>query len=172
MKKMNGKLIFVLLLASFVSLAGCKKEYVHVGENWDALQKLKAPEKTFGVTVKGADSAKVGDELRYTVTSEKAGKLWVVQVDSEDNLALLYPQNSSQPNDLQAGETLTIPPEDSSLTLEAADPRGVSVIAFVVTTGDASIADVLSEGQSMEKAIHLVEESPSWGFAKKVVDIK
>ncbi len=177
MQKDLRKPLSVVTLFSMVFLllffTGCQtKEYIHVGENWKALQELQEPENTFKVTVKGADSAKIGEELQYSVVAAKSGQLWIVQVDSEDNLALLYPQDDSQPNEIRAGKKFLIPPKESSLILEAAEPAGLSMVAFIVTTENADISKVVTESNSMEKAIRLVEEEPAWGIAKKIVEIK
>jgi len=162
----------LVMLCLFVCLSSCKKEYIHVGENWDYIHKLKKPENTFSVSVTGKSSARLGDELSYTVTSEKSGNLWVVQVDPEDTLSLLFPNDIEQDNHIYADRPLTVPPKDGSWSIQASEPAGESVVVFVVTTGEVEINDVLEVQNSMEKAISIVRKTPSWGFARKVVEIK
>ena len=151
---------------------GCKKEYVHVGSNWDAINKLQKPENTFSVQVAGTGSVKVGEPLRYTVTSEKNGKLLVVQVDPKDEVSMLFPNSKARDNSIQANNPLTVPPADDSWSIVADEPKGESIVVFVVTTGDTDIDDVINNEKSMKKAIRVVEKAESWGFSKKVVEVR
>jgi hypothetical protein len=169
MKRCN-LLIFFIITA--LTVIGCKEEYVRVGSNWDALYNLKAPEKSFKVKVKGKEKVKIGDALTFTVTSEKNGKLWVVQVDSDDETTLLIPNDKMTDNRVFAGSEITIPPKGVNWGIEAGEPRGKSVVAFIVTTGDADIGDVLSQRKDVSKAIRLVSDAGEWGIHKLVIETK
>jgi len=45
-------------------------------------------------------------------------------------------------------------------------------VAFIVTTGDTDLQDVLGQKGSMTKALRLMENGPSWGVGKLVIDVK
>ena len=164
-------LILPLLL---ILLSGCKeKEYVHVGPNWEALNKLEASEKNFKVSGDVADTVKLGEKLEFDVISERDGRLWVVQVDSEDNVNVLIPNDVYEDNAIKANEKLTLPPSGASWELYADEPKGSSIVAFIVTTGNTDIRDVLRSGKdAMSKAIRVTESAGSWGIDKRVVDVK
>ena len=109
MKTIHGILYSLMLLALF-GLSGCATTYVHVGPNWDTIHNLEASEIPIKVKVYGTSSAKLGDTLKFTVTSEKSGRLWVVQVDPNDELLQLFPNNVSGTNWIDGGKSLTVPP--------------------------------------------------------------
>ena len=172
MKTTHLRAAIVLLgLCLLLVAGGCKKEYIHVGKNWDFIHKLKKSENSFQVVVSGTSSAEIGGDLQYTVTSEKDGKLWVVQVDPDDELSLLFPNEVATDNTIRAERPLLLPPTNGEWAIEASEPAGESVVVFVVTTGDVDIDDILVDENSMAKAMRIIEKTPSWGFARKVVEI-
>ena len=190
-KKGGNKMkhILMICLVIFLAAAGCacnqegaspgstdrtRVEYVHVGPNWAAVYDLKASEKTFSVKVKSKqdETMKVGADLAIEVTSDKAGKVWVVQVDPEDKVTLLFPNERSKDNTIKANAPFSVPPNEATWHIEAGEPVGKSVVAFIVTAGDTDLQDVLGNKRSMTKALRLVENAPSWGLEKVVIDVK
>lgn len=166
-------IVFLAISMACISLIGCKKEntYVHVGPRWDALNKLNPPDGAFDVSASGDTSARVGKDLFFKVKSEKNGRLWVVQVDPEDHMNLLFPNDQSEQNDIKAGETVNIPPEDANWAITADKPLGKSILAFIVTTGDGSISDIIAGEKDLEKAVRLIKKS-EWSIKKMVIDIQ
>lgn len=170
MKKLT---ILVLALFVFMGATACKEEkYIHVGPNWAALNDLKPSDKTFGVDARGERDLKLGDEITFTVTSTKAGKLWVVQVDPKDRVTLLFPNEQAKENALSANKPFNVPPKDANWDITAGEPAGKSIVAFIVTTGGTDLQDVLGQQKNMTKALRLVERTPAWGLEKVVVDVK
>lgn len=164
-----------LLLVSVLCCLGTANcadtEYVHVGPNWAALNELEPSEKTFTVKISGADELKVGDRFEVKITSKKEGRLWLLRVDPDDDVTLLFPNRMDDDNEIPAGVTVRIPDDDDSWGMEASEPLGKSVLAAIVTTGDADLDDVLDNQKNVPKALRLVEELPAWGIAKKVIDV-
>lgn len=165
-----------LLLVCFalVLFAGCAKtQYVHVGANWNAVHNLKESEKGFRVVVEGPVVANLGDDLSFTVTSEKSGRLWVVRVDPNDALGMLFPNQLSGTNWIDAGKIVHLPGKNAQYAIATEKPKGVSTIAFIVTDPDTDLSAVLTGQQaSMEKALSIVRTMPSWGISHLVVDVK
>ena len=162
----------MILLMTVAGISACKEEkYVHVGPKWDALHKLTPPEDTFQVRVSGNVKAKLGENLSFRITSGKDGKLWIVQVDPQDELTLLFPNENVSDNTISARKSLSVPPRGAEWSIEASEPAGRSVVAFVITTGPIDIRDVLSEKKDISKALRLVNESGEWGIGKLVIDI-
>ncbi|CCK80686.1 DUF4384 domain-containing protein [Desulfobacula toluolica] len=169
---MKTKCLFLLsVLAVLIAFSGCK-EYVHVGRNWDALHKIKAPEDSFQVKVTGTEKAGLGDSLNFNITSAQSGRLWVVQVDPADTLNVLFPNDAQKENAITADTPLTIPPKGADWEIAAGEPVGESLVAFIVTTGDTDLSDVLNRDKSMSKAIRIVAASPSWGMTRRIIDIQ
>lgn len=145
-------------------------EYVYVGPNWASVHSLKAPANSFAVKAQGPQKAQLGDELVFSVTSERAGRLWVVQVDPADELSLLLPNAVLSSNEINVGQTVQIPPAGADWTIEAAEPLGKTVVAFIVTQGDLDMEEVLN-GQETSKALQVLRRADSWSVGKIVVDV-
>lgn len=172
---MRHFILLTLLLLGLVLAGGCKEEnaYVHVGQNWAAVNELKPTGKTFKVTVETKKTKlQEGDPIAFTVTSERAGRLWVVQVDPKDNMDTLLPNNHTKKNDIEAGEMVSFPPASASWKIFAEPPYGKSIVACVVTTGDTDLSDVLHKGGDKAKSLRLIEQSPAWGVAKLVIEVE
>ena len=177
-------IVSILTVLSLFFITACKEEgpapqpprtrteYIHVGPNWASLHNLKASEKTFNVSVMGKETYKKGESIVLTVTSSKAGKLWVVQVDPQDRVTMLFPNDRSPDNQIKANTPVSIPPEGATWEVEAGEPLGKSAMAFIVTTGNTDLSHVLGAQKSMPKALNLVEAAPSWGIGKMVIDVK
>ncbi len=172
MKKIS---LIALLIGTFM-ITACKqetKEYVHIGPNWAALNAMQPSEKTFKVSVKAVRSAVLGDILTLKVKSEKPGLLWILQVDSNDETSLIFPNELAQDNQIDAGSWKKIPGEGSSWSIEAMTPTGPSVVVFIVTVPGTDIRTVLNDQpQQLEKALRIVKDAPAWGLAKQVIDIQ
>ncbi|HFB64138.1 MAG TPA: DUF4384 domain-containing protein [Aeromonadales bacterium] len=174
---MKKQLITLALLFTGLTISGCDdKEYIHVGPNWDMIHKIQASQKSFDVNVSGVKSSyKVGDKLAFNVTSEKTGKLWIVQVDPNDEVTMIMPNQLQSDNNISAGQSFSFPPKNATWSAPASEPTGESVLAFIVTTGDADLNTVLS-GQTdkksvMQKTFRIIKDEPAWGLKTKVVNI-
>ncbi len=172
------KLISALLLSSV--LTACVdnepqaiKEYVHVGENWAALNSVQDSENSFNVTVNTVSSAVLGEKLAFKISSEQAGKLWVLQVDPNDDISLIYPNVMSSDNRIEKNSWKTVPKAGAGWSIEAMKPLGNSMMVFIVTDPYTDLKAVFNEPSgAMNKALTLVKKSASWGLAKQVITIK
>jgi|UPI00037EE65C hypothetical protein len=160
-----------------VLLIGCEEtQYVHVGPNWESLQQLQPGEGSFPVEVRGPEHEAVGEKIEFSVRSQKSGSLWVVQVDPADEVSLVYPNAAAKQAPITADTWQQVPPADAAWTLEADEPLGTSIFAFIVTTGDTDISDILAQGEgnktAMSKAVRVVTEGGAWGMAKQVLKVQ
>lgn len=171
--KLLKRIAFGLVLLA--GLVGCneKASYVKVGPNWDALYQLDDTKSSFAIKVKLKKNYQLGDNMQLSVTSPQAGKLWVVYVDPNDKVSLLYPNPVIKSNLIGANQALTIP-ADETWSVEAVEPIGHSLIAFIVTTGDGDLDEVFqqSESKGISKALRFVAETPAWAMEKHVVEVK
>ena len=168
---MKIKPLFFIWIICLSVLAGACKEYVHVGPNWDALHKMQLPENTFNVKVTGPGKAAPGDDLSFKVTSAESGRLWVVQVGSDDTMSVLFPNDLHKNNTISSHSPVSIPPREADWEIIAQKPLGETIVAFVVTTGETDLSDVLNQDKSMSKAIIIVASSPAWGMARQILEI-
>lgn len=167
------KLLPFLMIAFLVLSSACREtEYVHVGENWAAVNELGPPEKSFSVDVSAQKDLRLGQDLQFQIRSQKAGKLWVVQVSPDDSLNVLFPNAREAENSIPANTLVRIPPREAGWVIEAGQPTGKSVLAFVVTVGDIELMDVLNQDRDLTKALRLVDKAPVWGLDKVVINVK
>lgn len=171
---MRPRYALALLLLGLFVVAGCKREsaFVPLGPNAVAIDDLNPSGKTFLVKVETkGKKLKEGDPITFAVTSEKAGRVWVVQVDSEDNMDLLLPNDMTKANEIAAGGTISFPPADTKWNVVAEPPYGKSILACIVTTGDVDLSAALQDGGDKSKLLRLIGESPSWGVAKLIIEV-
>lgn len=172
---MFKKITTISTFLSALFLFGCMEQetaYVHVGPNWNHIQKLEASKNPVKVTASVKQNYLVGDAISVEVTSAEKGNLWVVYVDPNDEVALLYPNDHVKDNAINAGETKIIPTKDTGWEIQAAEPVGQSIVAFIVTTNGADLRDVLGKKKDgMEKALTLIKKDATWGISKHVINV-
>lgn len=155
-------------------LAGCQTtgtatDATEAGPNRRALEALEPPGGGFEVTARLASRYRVGDDIRFSVTSSRTGRLWIVQVDAADERTVLFPNPQQRDNTIRAGQPLQIPPAHAKWGFDAAPPLGTNVVAFIVTTGTDRLDDVLppevAAGGSQPKGF-AVRKDLFWGLAR------
>jgi hypothetical protein len=100
----------LLVLGILLPLGGCQeKEYVHVGQRWAALNQIQPPANAMQVQVRAPDQGQVGDAVEFRVTPRESGYLWVVQVDSRDQVALLFPNELEMDHTVEKDRERFIP---------------------------------------------------------------
>lgn len=167
-------LFFIGFLAAALFLGGCQEEYVHVGPNWNALHQL-APNKKEGFRVKvgGPKTADRGERMHFEIESEREGRLWVIQADSADALTVLFPNEAEKENTVRAGESFQVPPKTANWAIQAGEPVGKSIIAFVVTAPGTDLGHVLPRAApDQKKSLRVVPKAAAWGVDTLVVDIE
>ncbi len=176
-------IIISLLLMACLSFLGCKEqeqqqatspapqtEYIHVGPNWNAVYTINEPDNKVDISVKSKEKLKVGEQMTFSVKAQKGGRLWVLQVDPDDNVTTLFPNKLDKNNAIKANQAFTLPPDGANWSIAASKPTGKSVVAFIVTTGDADLSDAMAS-KNMKKSLQIVEQAPAWGIAKVVIDV-
>jgi len=175
MKRLNY-LCCAMLLVAGLSACSEEKEYVAVGPNWAALNQVQQGENSFQVTIKGPESIQLNEELKFAVHSAQNGYLWLVQVDPNDTVSLIFPNEIDSDNRISADQWQTVPGKTANWTIQAQEPIGPSVIAAIVTNEQMTLEDVFNEITSrqanMDKALRIVSQKAAWGLDKRVVDVK
>ena len=112
--------------------------------NWATLDSRNASLNAPQVKVEtNAQSYQVGDPIRFRVSSNKSGRLWVVSVNSHNEATILLPNEAMQDNVISAGESFDIPNKMGGQELRAASPTGQSLVAFIVTPANKTLDDIL-----------------------------
>jgi len=170
------KICLALLLAFVLVACSQDKQYVNVGPNWAALHNAKPSKDSFPVELKAADHAKLGDNLALSIHSWRDGYLWLVQVDPNDTLSVLYPNQLSDDNRIAADQWQSIPRKGQNWNIEAMKPTGDCILMAIVTTtpGDINtVLDALKNPQgSTEKSLRVVSGDAAWGMAKHIITIE
>ena len=149
-------------------------EYIHVGPNWAALQKLDTKKSQFELNTSIKKVYKIGEEITMTVKSERTGKLWVVFVDPNDEVTLMFPNKQDADNTIKAKQLITLPESiDSGWAVRAGEPLGQSIVSFILTTGDVDLSQVLSTNNenTVSKALSMVDTSNQWAIQTHVVSV-
>lgn len=141
--------------------------------NMAALETLKQPANGIKVDVEAnaGGTYQVGDPIRFKITSAKAGKLWIVAVNSENQAELLFPQGADDENTLDAGQEVMFPPRDSKQVMYAAKPLGKTALAFVVTGKGVELGDIVSLKNGELRNVSFGSDS-QWGVAKLTVKVE
>ena len=134
----------LVLVLTVVMLWGCRVEndLSHTTQ-WHELEQLKAPSGGVEVTVSGPRQGTVDQNVHYTVRSSESGYLWLIQVDSSDQVSLLFPNELEQDQYLSANRSRSIPGSGYDFTLSA--PRGTQQLAFIVTGQQDDLVNLLPD---------------------------
>jgi len=163
-------LILIVLLA-FSACNNDEPTVIAVGPNWKAVHELKSSDKSFTVNVNGKKQIRIDDALELTINSAKKGRLWVVRVDPNDQVDVLFPNEYSRDNTIKAYQPISVPPKGANYSIAATDPVGHSTLACIVTTGDTDLGDVFSSQGFSSKALTIIKNSPEWGIGKLIVEV-
>lgn len=178
----RGNPLWLRIIGLALLLGACSDQYVHVGERWAALDKLAAPTDAIAVQVSGPNSGAVGDKVRFKVTPRDNGYLWVVQVDSQDQVSLLFPNEAEPDNQVTGGRERVIPGEGYKLVLDK--PTGVHLLAFIVTSQEDGLTQVLpvkvrevlqsdagASASAFRPAGVTLDRGLRWGWQKQVLKV-
>ena len=89
----------------------------------------------------------VGEPLEVRGTSEQAGYLYLLYIDSQGNLALLYPR-PGQDNRIAAQQQFFVPGPDEPVPFRLGGPFGVHRIKAVVTTRPLLLTGLVPPGSA------------------------
>ncbi|HET9947580.1 MAG TPA: DUF4384 domain-containing protein [Longimicrobiales bacterium] len=155
------------------------------------LADLENPAPAFGVRLEllgGRTSFGLGEEIGFSVRSQRDGYLTLVDLGTDGTVAVLLPNANAPAVRAQAGRTLTFPDPDGDVTFTALEPAGTGLVRAFVTAepldvpipagevyasgGEAlaeRIAAALAEtAGELEGAVRL----DSWATASVVYDIR
>jgi len=155
------------------------------------LADMDNPGQRFGVELEisgGRTTLGLGETLSFTVKSERAGYVTLVDLSTDGTVAMLLPNGDQPSQRIEAGRTLTYPGPDSGVELMVQAPVGPSMVRVFVTEeplnieirdgevyayGGAEFAQTVTE--AVQNAVGTVDGAvrlDSWGTASIVYDIR
>jgi len=143
------------LAAGLATLAGCgatggaTTEAVGTGggASWREVERIASAGRSFAVNAKfaGARSRfRIGEPINMDITSAQSGRLWVLQVTSDDKVDQLFPNANFRDNAITAGRVFALPPAGVKWDFAAGEPIGPSRVMFIVTTGTTTLKDAVA----------------------------
>jgi hypothetical protein len=155
------------------------------------LADMDNPAPGFGVRLAlldGKTSFGIGEEIGFTVESERDGYLTLVDLGTDGTVAVLLPNAETRSVRLTAGRSLTFPDPGGALTFTALEPAGTGLVRAFVTERPLEIAipageEYASGGEelagriaaaltSVAGALEGAVRLDSWGTASVVYEIQ
>jgi hypothetical protein len=99
----------------------------------------------------GAGAAyRLGEEIRYFVTSTTDGYLYIFHVDAQNAATQLYPNDYQPEARIAVGAALEVPPAGAPFRLEASPPFGLETTVAIVAPAplDAAALETVARGLS------------------------
>ena len=172
--------VLCLLFGLTFGLIGCEQKPEQKPEpdlvevlakpNWAALENLKSSSDQFRVEVTGQTKLKLGDEMVFQVSSSQKGRLWMVQVDANDEVTFLFPNMPDQDNRILGNRPVKIPPNHADWAIDAIEPKGKSLVAAVVTTEQFDLYKGISRG-GIRQLANILTGAEDWGVGHMVVTV-
>jgi hypothetical protein len=121
---------------SFLSNRGLRELFISTPQT--LLAGLEDPTPPFRVEVwvteQGKDTFRIGEKLVFSVRSERKGYLYLLAVDSQKTVTLLFPNHLDRDNYIMAGTVATVPGAKFLSEILADEPVGQDTIIAVVST--------------------------------------
>lgn len=196
----GGEELRVVGSDGFARHAGIGTDAAGITRLADALRKeaaskrladMENPAQGFGVRLEmleGKTSFGVGEEIGFTVESERDGYLTLVDLGTDGTVAVLLPNAETRQVRVSAGRALSFPEPGGALVFTALEPAGTGLVRAFVTERPLDIAIPAGEeyafggeelAQRVTAALTAVAGElegavrlDSWGTASVVYDIQ
>jgi hypothetical protein len=198
--RLGGDELRVVGSDGFVRHAGIGVDAGGIQRLADALRKeaaskrlsdMENPAQGFGVRLElleGKTSFGIGEEIGFTVESERDGYLTLVDLGTDGTVAVLLPNAETRSVRVSAGRAVTYPTPGGALVFTALEPAGTGLVRAFVTEQPLDIAipagqDYASGGEELAGRVAAAVKAAagdlggavrldSWGTASVVYDIQ
>ena len=99
----------------------------------------------------------VGETFKISAKSEEPGYLYLLHIDPQGNLDLIFPQ-AGQDNKIPAGKLMQIPAQKSKQQFLVHGPKGQHRVTAVVTTRPLLLSGLISGTQQQQMTQHKVDK--------------
>ena len=135
------------------------------------MENLKSTNDQFRVELTGKAKLNLGDEMVFQVSSSQTGRLWMVQVDPNDEVTFLFPNMPEQDNRIMGNKPVQIPPASADWVIEAGEPKGESLVAAVVTAEKFDLYKNMGT-KSTKKLADILSNAQDWGVGRMVITVE
>lgn len=115
------------------------------GPTWRALAALAAQGQSMTLSGSGRQ-LRLGDEITLEVALPRAGYLNVVEVNSQDQATVLYPNKFATANEVKAG-AFKFPTAEMNFVVRASEPLGPSLVVAFLTDKRVNLLELGIEGR-------------------------
>lgn len=99
-------------------------------------------------------SVRLGDNIKFRITSDRTGYLLVLDFNAKGGLTLLYPNAYSDKHDksnkVEVGKPITIPDAYYGFQFTAEEPAGLGTLIALVTEDPIALQDLLDGNKDLE----------------------
>lgn len=111
------------------------------------------PSADLTLSIEPTDTARLGDHVRFHVTSSIDGHLVVLDMNAAGEVVQLYPNMFSRAagdaNTIGAGQTITIPDESYGFVFQAQPPVGQGTLVAIVSSAPLVLDGLLEENNQL-----------------------
>lgn len=128
-----------------------------------ALAALENPDSPMRAHLTGPESVEIGESVQFTVRPNRACHLLLINVATDGNLYVLYPNGLAEGRRLERNETFTLPKE---FAITVAEPAGVEMVKAIITADPIDLPATADELRKMQ-----IYQLPPEASAKFIQDL-
>ncbi len=163
--------IFILCLS--LLLQACNTPSEEAGNA--VIQGLPTPNKPIALQFKAKEHVNIGDPMHLSLWTEQNGRLWLLIVEPDNSISLIYPNKNAMDNTVIAKQWISIPAKEADWRIVAAAPGGISQLIAILTPPDIDLeADLLALNNASQLSdIHeTLNALETWGIQTKTITVE
>jgi hypothetical protein len=177
MKRRNFLVLLVMLVFVFTSVSLIAEETKSKQVVVEKIQKIKNPGSDFQVklAINKKDAAyKEGEEIKLKFKSTKDCYLTLIDVGTDGNVTIFFPNKYHKDNKIKAGKVYYIPQKGAKWLLRVKGPAGKEVIKAIATLEKKDLVKKEDlKPAADEEVFQVVDEKKRESFAKNIsVELK
>lgn len=174
MFKQKFKLIVSAVVVSLMT--ACANIPEEAGSNWKMIENYKseAPfEVAVRATVPSGGTIPLDKTITLNVNSAAKGRLYVFSVDASDRIDMIFPNERSPKNGVDADVSYQVPPVKANWEFAIAEPVGPLMVATVVAKPGSPLddLDVGSKSATITAALSAALKSHSVAMVTKTYKV-
>ncbi|MBT3266035.1 DUF4384 domain-containing protein [Candidatus Poribacteria bacterium] len=112
-----------------------------------ALAALENPDSPMRARLTGPEAVEIGEAVQFSLRPNRACHLLLINVATDGNLYVLYPNGLEAGRRLERDETFTLPKE---FAITVAEPAGVEVVKAIITSDPIPLPATAAELRTMQ----------------------
>jgi hypothetical protein len=127
------------------------------------LAALTNPDSPMRARLTGPEAVEIGESVQFTVRPNRACHLLLINVATDGNLYVLYPNGLAESQRLERNETFTLPRE---FAITVAEPAGIEMVKAIISTDPIPLPATADELRKMQ-----IYQLPPEASAKFIQDL-